>query len=366
MNNFIFVVNMQEITLNDLGQSMNAEFERLYRHYFIKDIFNKNSFETECSNFFDRNDTNYAAHDYFENFTIAWRKQLIEGRANRAEQLWQIAVEIAKLWEDKNQNKRIHKGSAYYFWGVTCILKEDFEKGFLLMHKSLDEDKKNPRINFRTTPAYAFVTLDSQKQDQMFRNKVSEITLFLDDMIQQNRKNRGGKLTLVDLKSRLLQNSQLEELAFLFVYELFQVKKLLAENDLGLTHNDYGSLLLAETMFNICLILDNLFKKKNPSQWRYSDHLTFISHKKSLNLTQSKLGQINTSFKTHFSKTLDDLLKSRYTITLYPIEEDLAITYGFRNFGAHKIEKQPVIYQNLQSIVQRCLNAIFFAIESLY
>ena len=90
----------------------------------------------------------------------------------------------------------------------------------------------------------------------------------------------------------------------------------------------------------------------------------------SLNLDQTSLGQINTSFKTHFPKTLDDLLRSQYMfgsgLILSPIEEDLAITYGFRNFGAHKIEKQPVIYQNLQTIAQRCLNVIFFVIESLY
>jgi hypothetical protein len=371
MNEFIFTVDMEEITLNDLGQSMNTEFEKLYRHYLVKDTFNKQRFETESSNFFDKNVINYQSHDaFFENFTIAWRKQLIEGRFAAAEQLWEIATEIAKDWESKNHSKRIHKGAAYYFWGFTCILKEDFEKGFLLMHQSLDEDKRNTRIDFHATPAYAFVTLDFQKQDQLFKNKVLEITGFLHDMIQRYNKNRSGKLTLADLKSRLLQKSLSEEQAFLFVFELFQVKKLLAVNNMKLTYNDYGSLLLTETMFNICIILDNLIKEKNPAQWKYSEHLSFISQKMSLNLGQANIVQINVSFKTNFSRTLENLLSSQYTLAsglkLNPIEEDLAITYGVRNFGAHKIENQPVIYQNLQTIVERCLNAIFFTIESLY
>jgi hypothetical protein len=262
------MVDTQEITLN-------TEFENLYRHYLVKDIFNKKRFESESSNFFDNNDINYGAHDlFFQNFTIAWRKQLEDGRFFCAEQLWQIAIEIAKNWEAKNQSKRIHKGAAYYFWGVTCILEEDYEKGFLLMHQSLDEDKKNPSIDPHTTPAYAFVTLDFQKQDQLFRNKVLEITNFLDDLMQQYHKNRRGKLTLADLKSRLLQNSQLEEQAFLFVFELFQVKKLLAENNMGFTRNVYGSLLLAETIFNICLIgLDYLLfiVSPNPKSSRMSN-----------------------------------------------------------------------------------------------
>lgn len=81
MTDFIFTVEMEEITLNDLGQSMNAEFERLYRYILAKYTFNKERFEIESSNFFDKNDSNYRAHDaFFENFTIAWRKRLTEGR----------------------------------------------------------------------------------------------------------------------------------------------------------------------------------------------------------------------------------------------------------------------------------------------
>jgi hypothetical protein len=52
--------------------------------------------------------------------------------------------------------------------------------------------------------------------------------------------------------------------------------------------------------------------------------------------------------------------------TLQPIEEDLAITYGFRNFGAHKVEDQPVVYQNFDEISMRILNALFFSVEKLY
>jgi hypothetical protein len=39
---------------------------------------------------------------------------------------------------------------------------------------------------------------------------------------------------------------------------------------------------------------------------------------------------------------------------------------GFRNFGAHKVENQPMIHQNLHRVVQRCVNTIFFTIESLH
>jgi hypothetical protein len=38
-------------------------------------------------------------------------------------------------------SNKIHRGPSYYLWKVTCILKEDPDKGFLLMNKALEEDK---------------------------------------------------------------------------------------------------------------------------------------------------------------------------------------------------------------------------------
>ena len=96
----------------------------------------------------------------------------------------------------------------------------------------------------------------------------------------------------------------------------------------------------------------------------------FLSSRSSLNLNDQKIGELNNSFKDNFSNTLQKLLSSQYQFQdetkLQPIEEDLAITYGFRNFGAHKVEYQPVIYQNFDEISRRILNALFFSVEKLY
>lgn len=113
-----------------------------------------------------------------------------------------------------------------------------------------------------------------------------------------------------------------------------------------------------------------LLSKKNPNQWRFSEHLKFLSGRSSLNLNDQRIGELNDAFKNNFSNTLQKLLNSQYQFqdgtTLQPIEEDLAITYGFRNFGAHKVEDQPVVYQNFNEISRRILNALFFSVEKLY
>lgn len=325
----------------------------------------------EPRKYFDQNIDNHKAHDkFFEGFTIIWRFFLYRRRFKAGESVWELALKIAYEWEDKNQNKRIHKGTPYYFWGVTCILNGDLEKGFLLMHQALEEDKRTLQSDTPNTPAYSFVTLDYENQDQFFRAKVEEIAEFLDHKLNVYRSSRGGTLTLRDLKSNVIEESALQVVIFYFIFELFRLKKLLVEIDQKLTQNVFSSLLQINTIFTLCLIIENVLKQKNPTQWRFFDHLKFLSSNSSLNLNETKIKELNDAFKNAFSNTLQNLLNSKYQFqdrtSPQLIEEDLAITYGFRNFGAHKVEEQPVVYQNFDEISGRILNALFFSVEKLY
>jgi hypothetical protein len=65
---------------------------------------------------------------------------------------------------NNNNNNKLHNGSAYYFWVITCILKDDLQKGFLLRHRALEEDTLY-LSNIRDTPSYAFVTLNCEQDD---------------------------------------------------------------------------------------------------------------------------------------------------------------------------------------------------------
>jgi len=371
MSKFMFNIGEKIFQIEDLGESMNSQFLRLYESHFSGRGFDLTKFRKEVLDFFDHNDGNYHAHDaFFNNFTIIWRSFLNQRRFKNAEYLWDFALNIAYDWENKNQNKRIHKGTPYYFWGVTCILNGDLEKGFLLMHQALEEDKKTHQTKTPKTPAYSFVTLDYENQNQFFRPKVIEIAKFLDENLKSYRSSREGTLTLSGFKSKFLEESTLQEVVFYFIFELFRLKKLLEEINQRLTQNVFSSLLQANTIFTLCLIIDNVIKQKNPNQWKFSEHLKFLSSRFSLNLNDQKIGELNGAFTNNFSNTLQKLLSSQYQFqdgtTPQPIEEDLAITYGFRNFGAHKVEDQPVVYQNFDEISRRILNALFFSIEKLY
>ena len=328
--------------------------------------------------FFDQNIDNYDAHNwFFDQFTTIWNFFLNQRRFRSAEHVWELALISAYEWQDKNPNKRVHKGTPYYFWGVTCILNADSEKGFLLMHQALEEDKKTLKSDAPKTPAYYFVTLNYERQDQFFKQKVEEIASFVDKKLGTYRSRTGGALTLPNFKSRFLENSTLQDVVFYFVFTIFRLKKLIEEIDQKLKENVFSTLLQANTILDLCLIVENVMKKQINKPTMY-ELLIHLSNQLSLNLHKGSKGSQNNNLSKlgidfdgeNLGKTLKELLSSQYRFqdgpALQSIEEDLAITYGFRNFGAHEIENQPVVYNNFDEISRRILNTLFFSIEKLY
>jgi hypothetical protein len=372
-NKYLFRFEDHIFAMENLGKSMNAQFVKLYECQFLKKVLDFSDFVKESLGFFDQNIGKFGKHDaFFNNFTFIWdafiRRQLFD----KAENLWDNALEIAYEWERKNPEKiKIHKGTPLYFWSITCILNNDLEKGFLLMHQALEEDKRTRGVQFPETPPSFFVTLDFDERNQAFKDKVVEIAEFIDNRFLHNyRLTRGGSLTLTEFKGKFLKNGNLQEVVFYFVFESFRLKRMLVEIKERFKKNTFSSLLQTNTIFNLCLIIDNVLKLKNPntSQWRLWDHLIFLSCKGLLRF--NGISGLGTAFKEKFKDTLEKLLGSNYFLDngdqLNPIEEDFAIVYGFRNFAAHRIEHHPIIYQHFEEIISRILNVLFFSIEKLY
>ena len=159
------------------------------------------------------------------------------------------------------------------------------------MHQALEEDKKNIDLNqLKDTPAYSFVTLNYEQQHQYFRNKVLEIAQFTEQKLNVYQTSRSGNLTMSEFKTKFLQNPNLIEQMFMFVFELFHVKKLLSENGQGLTQNVYGSMLMVQSIFTFTLLVDNIIKYKynnqNPYKQQFLDLLVFLS------------GRVNCSYRS--------------------------------------------------------------------
>ena len=314
--------------------------------------------------------TAFEEHDaFFAPFTILWQNMLVRRHYQEAEELWRLALDITYDWEARNTSRLVHKGTPYYWLGMTQILADKIDDGFLSMHKALKEDERSHGTSSPSAPAYFFVTLDFRQPNQAFGQKVSEIAAFLERKIEAYRDTRGGSLTLDQFKTRLLECAALREKVFNFVYLLFKLEKV-SRTDKRLLENELSSLLNLGLLFNLCVIIEKTIehKKTSPGELRYySDKIKHLISRSSLTLTNSEVGTISGEFDS-FGSTMMDILSGTYhiTSTKSPIEVDLMISLGIRNHGAHELENQPIICQNWDDISQRVLNVLFFTVEKLY
>jgi hypothetical protein len=310
-------------------------------------------------------------HDnFFSRFTPVWLDLVQKRRYFEAISFMNESLLFAYRWEENNKPHTIHKGTPYYFLGVTAILNNELENGFLLMHQALEEDKKLSSTTIPQTPAYFFATLNYKEQGQFFRHKVEEISNYLAARIDTYVRKRNGTLTLEQLRTKLLECLDLNEEVFLFVFVLFETHKMIFGTDERLKKNIFSSLIHAKILSDLCLIFDKVAEHKNPdkaSRKLYiSDEIKLLSTRATSLIDDTAVGTINSSFQQDFSRTLMEILGSTYPLSLSDTEKDLAIAYGIRNFCAHKIEHQPVLYDNFDELCQRLMNALFFAVEKLY
>jgi hypothetical protein len=127
----------------------------------------------------------------------------------------------------------------------------------------------------------------------------------------------------------------------------------------------------SKLLFDLSLVAEKVVEYKNPRKnhmLTFADELIFLSTSRHL-LTfnvGNKIHIIRGDFHADFSGTLRRLLDGSYHLTLSDAERDFAITYGIRNYGAHRIQNQPFLYNNMARLSQSILNSIFFSVVNMY
>ena len=74
----------------------------------------------------------------------------------------------------------IDKGTLFYFWGSTTLLRGSLDRGYLLIHQSVEEDSRTSGVQIPLTPSYADVCLDYETPDQAFQFWPVEPASFLE------------------------------------------------------------------------------------------------------------------------------------------------------------------------------------------
>ena len=138
----IYILNGRRYKINDLDPALDAMFAQLHAAYLGPNPIALGSVSNGCSSF-QRADR----HHVFLDITLTLIILLIYGinfsqlvGTMMPKSLWQLALAPALESESQNPGHKIHKGTAYYYWAITAILRGDIDKGYALMHQALEED----------------------------------------------------------------------------------------------------------------------------------------------------------------------------------------------------------------------------------
>ena len=379
---------------NDLGVEMTDQFRAFYHPFFTRGVIKITQPFIEASkrifSNFDKKQRIALGDAYFNNFTVITENLLANRQYDVAFRLWTEILAFVKEWEENNKPKVLHKGTSYYFSAVSSILQNDFDAAIMSMHNALIEDKlNNPKWD--EAPGYWFLTLNDQKPNQYFKPFVDGMIGFIRDRldgqgIEQGRykksyqAKRGGTLTYPDFRNKFLDNkSTNEELKYFFVYSIIRIWHLRRLHKSKVGDSLMAPLIFTNALFTLLLVLDNLLKSWNNSRqrrWKFSDHLIEIAKQESWGNSQQNAQQylddleVNSRRDTDFGKWCKELTgyngqtyTTRGNRTLETLEHDFVLAYGLRNFSAHSVKSQSVLWENYTEVLQAILNCLFKTIE---
>jgi hypothetical protein len=366
-----FVIAGKVFRVEDLEPTLDKAFLDLHGAFLSNRPYNLAGFEKAALGFFSRG-TDLSAHDkFFNNFTILWRWFLDGRRLDEAELLWEKALQPALTWEKQNPGSFIHKGTPFYFWGMTAILKGDLDRGYALMHQAVAEDARMTGNQFPDTPAFAFVALNYTKVDQAFREWLLLQAGFLNNFVTTYCSSCSRKLRLEELRTRFLSDPPSRDAVFIFAYALARLYRLSRVPTYALA-SPFAGQLEVNLLFDLSLVIDAAIKAKNPNPktWRFSELAEFLSQRSSLGISKAQLDEVNGEFINNFDQTMTALASGTFTFKdgtrPSKLGSDLLVTYGVRNHGAHNVSGASVIWQQFENILQSLFNILFLCVETLY
>jgi len=316
---------------------------------------------------------------YFENYTPIWN---LSNQRNKA--LLYEAFDITRKWE-KNNSFAIHKGTLFYFWATTDLIHGDYDEGIILMHKALDEDRrKSGGSRMPDTPAYNFVSMN-EKPGAYLQPITQDMVDFIKRRLDKYKNEAAGQLQYQDLRSKFLDSKEqkFEDLKFYFCYTILKWRRLRKINkQRNIADDQMAPLIITGLIADLLLIIDGILKialssvynkSKRGRKIYFSDHLFEIAKRKkwtnknTFSEYQNGIGvKINEELNNDFANAIQNFLNSKIgTQKVTKLESDFWLCYGLRNYSAHTIASQKLLWVKFIDILQSVLNVFYLAIENL-
>jgi hypothetical protein len=366
----------------ELGQPLDGAFDRLYAAFENRIPSIEDEFRNAVFQYFDQYIGSVhapAAHDhYFICFSPLWNAFMATGRLDAAEKVWELAFEPVRKWERAHPGELIDKGTLCYFWGATALLRGDLDRGYLLVHQSVEEDSRTSRLPVPPTPSYALVSLDYQKPDQWFRPWVIEQARFFESFVTDYAASHGRPLSIDDVKRQFLDRPPNLDAIFLLTFTLARLRGISGLPDQA-KRNLFAGQIELNLLFDLLLVIEVAVRKVNPQKTKKGKggkpaELTFYDQalyllKASGHPHEKYFGDVHRQFDTDFEIAIRDALDGTLTSSAGPlgrVQCDVHLAYELRNRSAHEIETVPIIWKKFDQVQRAILRCFCTAVDFLY
>lgn len=358
-----------QYVIKSLSSSLDSAFEQFYNAHHGKATLDPVAFDNAAIAYLSSARGEWGKHDdYFNNFTPIWQTYLAARDYSQACALWEWALRPVAAVEAASNDGRIHRGAAYYFWGMSAILGGDIDRGYLLMHAALEEDIETHRCIDPATPAYRLVILDGLHPEQAFRPWVAALSDSLDRRLAGYRCRTGRQLSGNDFRARFLSQVAVREPAFLLSYCLARLKR--DHETFRFRPSTFAAQLFANILFDVCLVVDAAIQEKRRLVgWKFIDLAAALSSDAALTLSKSDLRMVNGQFNQDFEGTLGRAIQGNLAVgarVLTGLENSLAVAYGLRNRGAHGPASVPIVAEKVDDILDHVFDVLFLCVETIY
>lgn len=305
----------------------------------------------------------------YENLVPLWR---LSQKRNR--DLWSALLVAITAWE-RTAHATVYKGPLFYHWGESHIRYGDPDKGFILLHRAQEEDRRVAPQTIET-PAHWFLSLDDGHACDL-QVLTSDMATFVQTRLAAYQHDRSGGLSYKELRASFLDANDpaLADLQLFFAYTTFKLIKLRVLYKLGDVADDQMAPLVYTTVLsNLLLVVDRMFKlalyggtaRMNTS---FLDHLITLKDFPSHHQAERYRHAIGNArlYDENFEHVLGSLLDGTYRTNdgaaLDPLERDVMVAYRLRNYSAHSVKSQRYLWQRFPEVTQAVYNALFLAIQ---
>ena len=216
-------------------------------------------------------------------------------------------------------------------------------------------------------PAFAFVSLDAQTDQQAFKDAVDAYAAFIEERMARYRSDTGGTLTLPTMRAKVISVETRWGAMFHFVYATARIRRL---EQLGAvaTGTPFGRNLLGQAIGDLCVVADEWLQEGWPGPGEFNAHAVRLLSAIGIRDAQEVMGSVAAAAHMDWGGTVVGLLDGTFqaqTRALLPVELDVATARLMRNSASHKVTADSLLAERFSDIERRTYGAIFAIVEAL-